>query len=102
PGKFKGEDARLEPAITRAESRIQDVRRQVGKALSGLRAVQQVDVRQPPATLRGAQLGLGARAFRCPRHEEVALVPKPNIDTRLKVVEECHALTDHLDLLDVV
>jgi hypothetical protein len=29
-------------------------------------------------------------------------VPKPDIDAPLQVVEECHALPDQLDLLDVV
>ena len=29
-------------------------------------------------------------------------MPKPNIDARLQVIEECHAFTDQFDLLEVV
>jgi hypothetical protein len=36
------------------------------------------------------------------RHEEISLVAQPDINALLQVVEECHALADELDLLDVV
>jgi hypothetical protein len=102
PRKFKGEDAGLEPAITLAEACVDDVRRQVGKAPPRRRAVQKLDVRQSPAALGGNQSLLGASTVIGARDEKVSLVPKPDINALLEVVEECHALPDQLDLLEVV
>ena len=50
----------------------------------------------------GNQFLLGAGTVIGAGHEKVSLVPKPDIDARLQVVEECHAFPDQLDLLDVV
>ena len=102
PGEFKREMARLEPAIALPKARIDDVWRQVGKAPAGIRAVHQLDVGESPAALGGNQFLLGPGSVIGASHKEVALVPKPNIDARLQVVEECHALPDQLDLLEVV
>ena len=102
PGEFEGKHARLEPAIALPEASIDDVWRQVGKAPPRLGPVQQFDVSQAPAPLRDDQVGLGASAIRRPGDEEVALVPKPDVNSPLQVVEECDALPDQLDLFDVV
>ena len=67
-----------------------------------LSPIEQVDVGQPPSSLLGDQLGLGPGALRGPGDEEVALVPEPNVDARLQLVEEGDALPDQLNLLNVV
>jgi hypothetical protein len=102
PGEFKSENARLEPAIALTEASIDDVARQVGKATPCLGTIEQLDISQSPSALGGDQVSLRQGAVGCPGNKEVALVPKADIDARLQLVEECHALADQLDLLDVV
>ena len=102
PGEFQGEAARLEPAIALPKARIDDVRRQVGESAPRLGAVEQLDVCQSPGALRGDQVSLRKGTVIGARHEKVPLVPKPDINALLEVVEECHALADQVHLLDVV
>jgi hypothetical protein len=67
-----------------------------------LAAIEQLDISESPAALGGDQVFLSQGTVIGASHEEVALVAKADIDARLQVVEECHALAHQLDLLDVV
>jgi hypothetical protein len=67
-----------------------------------LPAIEQLDIAESPAALGGDQAFLSQGTVIGAGHEEVALVPKPDIDARLQLVEECHALPYQLDFLDVV
>jgi hypothetical protein len=102
PRQFKREDAGLEPAIALPKTRVDDVRREVGKTPPRRRAIQKLDVRQSPAALRRNQFLLGVGTVIGARDEKISLVPKPDVNPLLEVVEECHALPDQLDLLEVV
>jgi hypothetical protein len=102
PGKFNGEYTGIEPAITLAEASVDDVTSQVGEAPEGLGAIQQLDIVESPTALAGDQVFLRPCPVIRSSYEEISLMPNPDIDALLQVIEECDALTDQLDLLDVV
>src|SRR5207237_2053609 len=58
PGKFKSEQARLEPAVARAEASIHDIVREVGKTPPRLGSLQQLDIIESPSALGGDQVCL--------------------------------------------
>jgi hypothetical protein len=102
PGKFNGEYAGIEPAITLAEASVHDVTSQVGETPQRLGAIQQLDIVESPTALAGDQIFLRPGSVIGSSNEEVSLMPNPDVDALLQVIEECDALTDQLDLLDVV
>jgi hypothetical protein len=102
PCQLEGEATRLEPAVALAEARVDDVAGEVGKAPPRVRAIEQLDIIESPSALGRDKVSLRARSFVGARNEQVTLVTKAEVNPLLQVIEECDALADNLDLLDVV
>jgi hypothetical protein len=102
PCQLEGKATRLEPAVAPAEARVDDVAGEVGETPPRVRAIEQLDVIEPPSALGRDKVSLRARSFVGARNEQVTLVTKAEVNPLLQVVEECDALADQLDLLDVV
>jgi hypothetical protein len=102
PCQLQGEATRLEPAVALAEARVDDVAGEVGKAPPRVRAIEQLDIIESPSALGRDKVSLRARSFIGARNEQVTLVTKAEVNPLLQVIEECDALADQLDLLDVV
>jgi hypothetical protein len=85
-----------------AEARVDDVAREVGETPPRVRAIEQLDILETPSALGRNQISLRASTFVGARDEEVTLVTKTEVNPLLQVIEECDALADQLDLLDVV